>query len=223
MKTSKRIVLLLLTLMLSVGMTLSVGATANPSHSVTGRDETSSVTFTYEVIAGIEGVITFSNPELFANVEFSQAGFDSGNYNEENGKFSYYGANTENKATFTVKYTMVSEIEGGTTCDITIKYRTTDEEGNLSEWNTETATVMAPYLRLLGDVNYDGIIDKKDYAIIKRYNFNTAKLEGSDFDAADVNCDRFVNSRDYALLKRYCFGTAKLSKEYIEVSQMPSK
>ncbi len=223
MKTSKKILLLLLTVILTAGMAIPAVADVDPSYAVTKREETATISFIFENIAGVEGVITFSNPEIFSDIELVQNGLANGSYNEEQGKISYYGTDIVEKVSVDVNYTMLAELEGGTTCDITLKYRTTDEEGNLSEWKTETATIMVPYLRLLGDVNYDGKIDKKDYALIKRYCFDLTKLEGGDFDAADIDRDGEVDRKDYVRLKRYCFDMATFSTKYIEVSELPSK
>ncbi len=63
---------------------------------------------------------------------------------------------------------------------------------------------------LLGDVNGDGVVDKKDYAALKRYCFGTVTLSDDSLLAADVNHDNVVDKKDYAFLKRYCFGTVAL-------------
>ncbi len=71
--------------------------------------------------------------------------------------------------------------------------------------------------RLLGDVNNDGVVDKKDYAALKRYCFETMQLDEAAMLAADVNQDGEVDKKDYAALKRFCFDTMVIEPEYIQV------
>lgn len=60
---------------------------------------------------------------------------------------------------------------------------------------------------LVGDVNNDGKIDFKDYAMVKRYLLGTYELTEEQLKRADVNGDGVVSSTDYALLKRKVLGT----------------
>lgn len=60
---------------------------------------------------------------------------------------------------------------------------------------------------LIGDVNLDGVINSRDYALLKRHCLGTYKLEGDGLKAGDINGDNAVNARDYGLLKRACLGT----------------
>ncbi len=69
--------------------------------------------------------------------------------------------------------------------------------------------------RLRGDVNNDGVVDKKDYAALKRYCFDTVVLDSESLLAADVNNDGVVDKKDYAALKRYCFETWVIETPYI--------
>ncbi len=69
--------------------------------------------------------------------------------------------------------------------------------------------------RLRGDVNNDGVVDKKDYAALKRFCFETMTLTGDSLLAADVNSDGNVDKKDYAVLKRFCFDTWDIEDKYI--------
>ncbi len=62
-------------------------------------------------------------------------------------------------------------------------------------------------LSLLGDVNFDGVINSKDYVTLKRYCFGTVIFDEEAIISADVNCDRLIDKKDYALIKRYCFNS----------------
>ncbi len=63
-----------------------------------------------------------------------------------------------------------------------------------------------PDLIIYGDVNGDKAIDKKDYALLKRFCFGAADLTEAQKLASDVNHDENVDKKDYATLKRHCFG-----------------
>jgi len=59
---------------------------------------------------------------------------------------------------------------------------------------------------LPGDVNNNGLIDKLDYVIIKRYCFGTYRLTENELKRADMNGDGCVDKKDYLLCKRKCLG-----------------
>ncbi len=60
---------------------------------------------------------------------------------------------------------------------------------------------------ILGDINQDGEINKKDYALLKRFCFDTTQFDEVQNLAANVNLDIEIDKKDYTMLKRYCFGT----------------
>ncbi len=76
--------------------------------------------------------------------------------------------------------------------------------------------------RLHGDVNNDGVIDKKDYALLKRYCFDTYLIEDNtiEFLTADIDNDGVIDKKDYALLKRFCFDTYVINPEYVEFKEV---
>ncbi len=82
-------------------------------------------------------------------------------------------------------------------------------------YGSESTVVPPSNDHLRGDVNNDKVVDKKDYAAIKRFCFDTMTLEGDNLLAADVNNDGEVDKKDYAALKRYCFETWVIETPYI--------
>ncbi len=58
-----------------------------------------------------------------------------------------------------------------------------------------------------GDVNGDGHIDARDYAMLKRYLLGTYDLTVAELARADANGDGIVNAADYATIKRKVLGT----------------
>lgn len=58
-----------------------------------------------------------------------------------------------------------------------------------------------------GDVNGDGHIDARDYAMLKRYLLGTYELTAAELARADANGDGVVNAADYATIKRKVLGT----------------
>ncbi len=71
---------------------------------------------------------------------------------------------------------------------------------------------------LLGDVNLDKVVDKRDFALLKRYCIGLAKFDYISMAVADVNQDTNVDKRDFAILKRYCLGLTTITPEYVGVS-----
>ncbi len=62
-------------------------------------------------------------------------------------------------------------------------------------------------LSVLGDVSCDGIVDKKDYALLKRICMNTyTPLQTQTLSACIISSDK-PTAKDYSALKRHCFGT----------------
>ncbi len=59
----------------------------------------------------------------------------------------------------------------------------------------------------LGDVNFNGKIEKYDYILVKRYCLGTVELDLLQMIAADVNGRDDVEKYDYILIKRHCLGT----------------
>ncbi len=76
--------------------------------------------------------------------------------------------------------------------------------------DTENPQLVIAEKSILGDVNLDDVVDKKDYAIVKRVCFGTTELELGQNLSADANGDGIVDKKDYALIKRNCFGTAEI-------------
>ncbi|TYQ15815.1 UNVERIFIED_CONTAM: dockerin type I repeat protein [Acetivibrio alkalicellulosi] len=59
-------------------------------------------------------------------------------------------------------------------------------------------------LKILGDLNGDGVINSKDYVLLKRYILEIIdELPVNDISVADLNGDGKIDSVDYTLLRRY--------------------
>ncbi len=68
---------------------------------------------------------------------------------------------------------------------------------------------------LRGNINDDDMIDKKDYALLKRVCFGATDIDAEKMEQADVNADGEVDKKDYALLKRFCFGAGNIDDPYV--------
>ena len=67
---------------------------------------------------------------------------------------------------------------------------------------------MAAYQSLwLGDVNFDGVIDRYDYILVKRICMKTVTLSEKQLLSADVNKNGKTDTYDYILIKRHCMKT----------------
>ena len=71
--------------------------------------------------------------------------------------------------------------------------------------------ISAAEMRLLGDVNANGIIDAGDYAMAKRAVLGTFDLSDEQKLVADANKNRKVDAGDYAMIKRTVLGTYDLN------------
>jgi lysophospholipase L1-like esterase len=68
--------------------------------------------------------------------------------------------------------------------------------------------VMEAYQSLwLGDVNFDGVIDRYDYILVKRICMKTVTLSEKQLLSADVNKNGKTDTYDYILIKRHCMKT----------------
>ncbi len=66
----------------------------------------------------------------------------------------------------------------------------------------------APAPKLVGDTNYNGVIDALDYFAVKRAYFGKYKF--GDIRVADVNYNGDIDSLDYITLKRIYFGNYEI-------------
>ncbi len=63
-----------------------------------------------------------------------------------------------------------------------------------------------------GDVNIDGVIDKYDYLLVKRYCLNTVTFTDEQELRSDINGIDGINKYDYLLIKRHCLNTYEIPK-----------
>lgn len=87
-------------------------------------------------------------------------------------------------------------------------------ENNLKLLAEGIAAVIAEYFGIkteytVGDVNFDGKVDKYDYMLIKRAVLGTYELSEAEKVAADINQDGVVDKYDYILAKQIVLGTKK--------------
>lgn len=71
----------------------------------------------------------------------------------------------------------------------------------------EPATEPDPEPVIMGDVNFDGVVNSLDYLIVKRACFNTYFVTEDEKAVADLNADGSITSVDYVLVKRIAFDT----------------
>lgn len=109
------------------------------------------VEFSYTGIAGINGTVNLSNPDIFSQVDVEVTGLQ-GFYNPDNGVVSFYGTkNTD--VTVILKLTVANTAQAGNVCDITFVYETVTEDGDLPsepDYKYDYATVT-----IVNSINFD--------------------------------------------------------------------
>lgn len=84
------------------------------------------------------------------------------------------------------------------------------DDENLKALAEVEADVIAEFLgisTLPGDVNGDGKVNAKDYALAKRVVLKTWVPNSAELKRCDINGDGRIDARDYALIKRRSLGT----------------
>ncbi len=109
---------------------------------------------------------------------------------------------------------LTSELEGVSALTAAeMKAQATFAEFNFDTmWvmGSENPELMDAELSILGDINFDTVVDKKDYAMLKRSCFDSIVLEDEALISADVNGDGNIDKKDYTVIKRACFGMAEI-------------
>ena len=105
----------------------------------TEAGNTVTVTFTIPQTYTVDGYFDFSNPDLFTAVTFAN---DTAHIGELSNERVYLYANEASDVTIEVTVTVSAGANVGDKCDITLRYETGDLDGNMSDWNTKTETVV---------------------------------------------------------------------------------
>jgi hypothetical protein len=100
--------------------------------------KTASISFTFEGIYGIDGTFSYSDASILSDISYSDNGSMTGKVHNDVAYF--YGSEAVN-FTITVKAKVAASAKNGDTCKVTFTYRTSDENGNMSGWNTVTETI----------------------------------------------------------------------------------
>lgn len=126
MKTAKKLLVLLLTLLLVNVTVFSSFASVTPAVTEANAGKVVTVKFSYNNIAGIHGTFTVDGDQIFDKVELTTSSGFSGNYNNKKGIIAYY---TDTPANFvcTLKITLSSTAKVGDEAKITLKYETTTD------------------------------------------------------------------------------------------------
>ena len=55
---------------------------------------------------------------------------------------------------------------------------------------------------ILGDINMDGIVNSKDYIMLRQFILNQRQLSSGSIELADLNNDKKISSADYVLIRK---------------------
>ncbi len=166
MKTAKKLLVLLLTLLLVNVTMFSSFASVTPAVTEANAGKVVTVKFSYNNIAGIYGEFEFKGDEIFDKVEVTTTSGFSGKYNDKKGIIAFYNDAPANFVC-TLKITLSSAAKVGDEAKITLKYETTTD-GKLPStpsYSYDTATIkIVPNLeKLNAQIAIAQGLDKDDY------------------------------------------------------------
>lgn len=110
---------------------VTFGAEAEPTKSVT-------VTFSIPSVYGVDGYFEYSNKALFSGITYRNNSSLVGDIS--NDRVMIYGSN-ETNVILEVVVTIKSDAKAGDKCDIKLTYETSNVDGDVSAWKTQTQTV----------------------------------------------------------------------------------
>ena len=155
--------------------------------------KTASVSFTLNGIYGVDGTFSYSNKSILSDVSYSNSGEMAGKVNND---VAYFYSSNESNFTITVTAKVASSAKNGDSCQITFKYRTSDANGNMTEWKTMTKTITVE-VHTCSDGNNDHKCDScgtkltscKDGNSNHKCDVCGAKLTSCTDANADLKCD----------------------------------
>lgn len=155
-----------------------------------------------------KSVLTLDN--VTNGVVFSSSEWTLGNIKGDKYNLSYEASGFDNVKTngiiATLEFTVNPNAKVGSSINITVNYNPGDIINSSSDnINPDVVSGEIKILNFIyGDVNSDGVVNKKDSLLLKRYLAdNTVEI---DKKAADVNADNSVNKKDSLRLKQYLAG-----------------
>ena len=134
MKAAKKIIIsfLILAILISSLLVVVFGATEVESGS------TVTVLFTVNSVYGLDGYFEFSNKSLFKSISYKNNSKLAGDI--ANDRVFLYGSNEAN-VTIAVTLTTVRNAAVGSQCEIKFTYETSDANGTMSAWKTQSKTI----------------------------------------------------------------------------------
>lgn len=164
-------VLLLISVMPATAAVAPAVASGSPGRQVT-------INFSYSNIAGINGTFSYSNIDIFSDIDISVTGL-IGHYNPDTGMIAYYGAKPSDTV-ITMVLTISPTAKPGDSCDITFEYESTTD-GNLPSvpvYQYEYATVRVKasldYSRLIKQIEEAEKLVKSEYTVASWVKLETA-------------------------------------------------
>ena len=176
---NKTLLFILLTLVLTLTAIIPAMAQAVPEEVATEAGASISVKFQYEEVAGINGVITFSNPEMLASVEVTQEGFGEVEnfYNPKNGMLVLSNISEVNAAII-INVTVADNAKSGDTCIATFEYEISKENAVMPEVpvysKEEIKIYVLDYTELRNQIAEAGTYNKDEYTEASWANLEAA-------------------------------------------------
>ena len=151
-----------------------------------------SVSFTYKDICGIDGEFTFSNPSIISGITYSPKTTMIGSVQDNVAYF--YGSNATS-ITITVSFKISANAKDGDKCVVSFRHETADKQGNMSDWKTDSKTVVVETPAPVTPIDYTEL--KNQIAAAK--DLKEGEYTGASWDAlqkALSDAEKALSSKD---------------------------
>ena len=141
-KTLGKFLAIMITIAVVLGMNIPVFAAVSPENTNVYAGQVVTLTYKYNSIAGINGTFSYSNPNMFSDINFSIDGLSLGKYTEKTKSLAFFGTSPVD-CTITLKLTVSNNAKSGESCNISLQYETTSD-GNMPsvpDYKYDNATI----------------------------------------------------------------------------------
>lgn len=124
----------------AIALVLSMILASLPAAFAAGTEpgKTATVSFSFQGIYGVDGTFSFSNQAMISSVSYGNSGGMGGKVNNN---VAYFYSSEATNFTINVTVKVADTAKNGDSCDITFTYRTSNQNGEMTAWQTASRTV----------------------------------------------------------------------------------